>query len=76
MIKIKRLKTGDLAVIYDAAKDNVFKQIQSMIYRGVLEPKLDFDVIDKLEFDVFMEIANAITDFSGLAKTALQEGKP
>jgi hypothetical protein len=75
-VTIKRLKTGDLSRVYGAAKDNVIDQVKYIVLAGLVEPKLGIEQIDSLEFDVFMEIANEISEFSGISKEALQEGKP
>jgi len=72
-IKIKKLPIGIVADIVKLSKgDDVESGIQ-MTFCGLVHPKLSLEEVRKMDPIVFMEIAKAVTKFSGLDKTSMEQ---
>ena len=69
-VTIRKLSHSDVTKIWAAGQDRQELAASGIILKGLVNPKLTLKQIDSMPAAVIMEIAAAITDFSGLSGEA------
>jgi len=70
-IKIRKVTIGELAEIMKASAGNEIRQYIWLTFKCMLNPKLNLPEVEKLPFEVLLEIAGSIAKLSGLDKKSL-----
>ena len=68
-VKIKRATVGDLADIMKVAKDQEIEVAVWLIFKCLVNPRMDMPKVRQLDPRVAMEIAQEISKLSGLGQT-------
>ena len=75
MVTIKRINIGELSDIVKASKDNEIKQYVFLAFKGLVVPKLTITQAAELPMKVVMEVSAAISKFSELDKSSVNDVK-
>ena len=74
-VRIKPIKSGDLADISKVAKGDSIELAIGIAFRGLVSPKMEYGQVRKLDPIAMLEIANAVSEHSGLNKEAVDRAK-
>lgn len=73
-VRVRSLSYGEIIEIRTKAKDQPDNQTLSMIHKGLIEPKLNWEQVKSLRPEEIALISDAILELS-ISKEAMLEGK-
>ena len=74
-IKVRDITAGDLADISKVAKGDNMEVAIGIVFKGMVEPKLEYGQVRKLDSIVLLEISQKVSEHSGLTEEKVNEAR-